>query len=225
MQYYYKCEDCGKSIKRYPTSNKELLLCSKCKSNRRTRSCIKCGRNFIPHSISGKRGEKALFCSTSCSSIYNLTGKKLSKETKEKISQTSWNRGGFKGCKFYKVFCPYLNKEISVQGTWELKYSHYLNEQNIKWIRSREINLRYKKNLDDILRTYYPDFYLIDKQEFIEIKGFFSYDDIIKMRLVQEQNKDKNIIVLRKDDLEKIGIFINTENSSHYGEKLQNITA
>jgi hypothetical protein len=100
-----------------------------------------------------------------------------------------------------------LNKYLSVQGTYELKYAQYLNENDIKWSRGKNINLRYKRNEDDILRNYYPDFYLIDSNEYIEIKGYYSDADQKKMSLVKEQNAEKKIQILFDDDLEKLGIL------------------
>lgn len=136
-------------------------------------------------------------------------GKHLPKEMREKISQSSsGNKSGFIKTKYYKVFCPYENKEVNVQGTWELKYSQYLNEKNINWIRSRKINLRYKYHKEDILRTYYPDFYLPDYNAYIEIKGYFSDNDKIKMMCVQTYNSEKNIQILLKKELIQLGLTI-----------------
>lgn len=94
-----------------------------------------------------------------------------------------------------------------MQGTYELKYAQYLNSNNIKWSRGKEINLSYKLNETDITRTYYPDFYLVDTKEYIETKGYFRPKDIIKMDAVKKQHPEKQIIILFFEDLQKLNIL------------------
>ena len=205
-RYWYNCSDCDKRIKKQLGFSGEPL-CSKCITNRRKRNCIVCDNVFNPHTTIGERGKKNIFCSVSCSSKFNLKGRKLSKEHKENLSKNSFNRGGYKNIKFYKIYCPHKDKEISVQGTWELKYAKMLNESNIKWERNKGINLSYKKD-DDIIRTYYPDFYLIESDTYIEIKGYYPDIDKEKMKLVKEQNPNDTIEILMKEDLIKLNILI-----------------
>lgn len=132
-------------------------------------------------------------------------GKHLPVEIREKISQSaSGGNCGFIKTKYYKIFCPYENKEVNVQGTWEYKYCKYLNENQINWVRSRKINLRFRYFDGDIKRTYYPDFYLPDENLYVEIKGYFSDNDKLKMEKVREYNKEKNILILQK---KRVGRF------------------
>ena len=140
--------------------------------------------------------------------IHRNKGKHLSIETREKISQKASCRNGRMQTKYYEVFCPYVKKNVRVQGTWEFKYCIYLNEKKIDWIRSRKINLRFKYSEDDILRTYYPDFYLPNSNEFIEIKGYYPEQNILKMKRVTEYNQNKKIIILFEQDLLDLGIDI-----------------
>ena len=108
--------------------------------------------------------------------------------------------GGFLSIKYYDT--ENIKKEIfKVRGTWELKYADYLTSKNIYWIR--KVYLKYEK--DGIKKTYTPDFYLPDTEEYIEIKGFFSEEDKIKMMLVEEQNNLK-INILQKKELIDLGI-------------------
>lgn len=87
-----------------------------------------------------------------------------------------------------------MEKEISVQGTYELKYATYLNSNNIKWDRGKYINIPY---FLEINRTYFPDFYLIDTNEFIEIKGYLFDSDKVKMDAVISQNQNKTIRIIQ----------------------------
>jgi hypothetical protein len=201
MKRYYKCEICEKSIKRNQ-ENPTNLKCRKCIKELKKIRCKKCGIFFHPIKSIRK------FCSQKCSNKYNtknyLIGRKLTKKHRENLSSAAKPKGG--KCKFYKINNPYMNKEISVQGTWELKYAHYLNDNKIKWIRSKKINLKYK--LNGFKKTYYPDFYLIDSNEYIEVKGYFYEKDKIKMNKVFEDNQDKKIVMLFREDLLKLNIAL-----------------
>lgn len=197
-QWYYKCENCGKTIKRKIKRN---LICQNCTRVEKSIKCLQCGELFHPKKSVNK------YCSTSCSSKHTLTGRKLSIKHRENLSKSaSVNSNGLVKCKFYKIFNPYLNKEVSVQGTYELKYAKYLNENNIKWNRGKHINLKYFHL--DLNRLYYPDFYLVDENVYIETKGYFFDADKIKMEKVISQNNDKIIKILLKEDLINLGINI-----------------
>jgi hypothetical protein len=75
----------------------------------------------------------------------SFLGKHHTIETKEKLSKANAGKNnGYIRTKYYEIFCPYENKIINVQGTWELKYANYLNSNDIKWIKSRKISLKYK---------------------------------------------------------------------------------
>jgi len=195
-QYYYRCENCDKQIKRHPTIIVGML-CQKCKTQSRIRKCVTCGIKFSPHTVKGKRGEKALYCSLKCS---------ITKESRENLSKKACNNKGGR-VEFYKVFNPYLQKEISVQGTYELKYAQYLNKNSLRWNRGKDISLYYQLNETDITKTYYPDFYLIDTNEYVEIKGYFSSENIIKMDAVKKQHPEKQIKILFFEDLKKLNIL------------------
>lgn len=141
-----------------------------------------------------------------------IKGHPHSNESKEKLSNAFHSKTG--KCKYFKVLCPYENRIINVQGTYEYVYVLYLNKNNISWIRNRKLNLKYRIHADDYLHTYYPDFYLPNTDEYIEIKGYYwkskdgRVDDERKMRLVTEQNPNKKITILMKEDLIKLGIQI-----------------
>lgn len=134
------------------------------------------------------------------------SGKHHTKQTKQKISQKMYERTcrGWSHCKYFEVFNPTTNEIVKVQGTWQLKYAEYLNQNNINWVRSRKINLKYRLHEDDYLHTYYPDFYLPNNDQYIEIKGRYQQQHKTKMNKVLEQNKDKTIKILFKQDLQLI---------------------
>ena len=205
-KHWYNCIDCEKRIRKSPTNITNIdILCSKCITNRRyrTNTCKVCKLIFTYK----KRKKDRIYCSTSCASKDINTGRKCSEKTKEKLSQKAKGGSNGFGCKFYKIWCPYLEKDIKVQGTWELEYAKFLNSNNILWIRDRKINLRYQF-INDIKRTYYPDFYLIKSKKYIEIKGAWLFNAKEKMKTVIEQNKNIKIEILQRKELKELGIII-----------------
>jgi len=136
----------------------------------------------------------------------SFLGRQHTKEAKEKLS--------IKGschnirCTYYEIFNPNENKMVKVQGSWEFKYAEYLNSKNIKWTHSRKMFLRYKRFEDDFLHTYYPDFYLPDVNEYVEVKGYYSQINKEKMEAVWKTHPDKNITLLFRKDLLSLGLNI-----------------
>lgn len=59
---------------------------------------------------------------------------------------------------------------------------------------------------DNIERTYAPDLYLPEFNKFIEIKGYFSKRDKMKLDTVKKQN-EINLTVLFKKDLKEFNII------------------
>ena len=163
-----------------------------------TNQYIKAKKLGLPNPIVSEETRKKL-------SLTNK-GKKHSKESREHLSEVQSKlleekgNGGFLDVKYYDLK-NINNEDFKVRGTWELKYGIYLNNKNILW--KRKVYLKYEN--EGILKTYSPDFYLPETNEYIEIKGFFSDYDKEKMKLVDEYNNIK-VIVLQKKDLENIGI-------------------
>lgn len=142
-------------------------------------------------------------------------GRKHKKETREKISKAArgWSNGLVK-TKWFAVDNPSLGHEVSVQGTWEKSFAEWLNQNEIRWEKTRERSLSWTISGDDIQRTYYPDFYLPDADLFIEIKGYMwkstrtGVDDERKLQLVQEQNPNVKLVVLMKEELRSLGLNV-----------------
>ena len=86
-------------------------------------------------------------------------------------------------------------KNIKVQGKWEYNVAQWLNDQNIKWDRK---TLHYDKT-----HRYTPDFYLIELDEYLEVKGWLRECDKEKMnKIIKEQNI--KIKMLYKEDYKKL---------------------
>ena len=138
-------------------------------------------------------------CETFHSRVENgeikIQGHKHSIETKEILSKkrseylaSSENAGGFKDVGWYKIK-NIKNIEYVVRGLWEYNVALKLNELNILWIRNQYLNYF----IDGVKKIYNPDFYLPDSNEYIEVKGYFSDKDKIKMDAVIDQNPNVKI--------------------------------
>ena len=107
------------------------------------------------------------------------------------------------GIKWYEV------NGIKVQGTWERDFAERLVDLGIKFERRRLKFLRY--------RTYTPDFYLVDYNMYVEIKGYLRENDKYKMLLVLNDNEIDlriltNIEEIRGFNLEDIDTFVKVKN-------------
>ena len=188
MNYWFKCEKCNKKIKRDPNSIISRLICLKCRKKDKPIT-IKCrGCNELMPAYD-KYGHKRFFCSVNCNTHYILEGNIF-----------------FSRVKYYSVFCPYINKEIKVQGSWEYKYALFLNEKNINWDKNKKYSIKY--SLNDKEKIYYPDFYLPNTNEYVEIKGWWYVGSKEKMKLVVEQNEKIKISILQQKELIELGIKI-----------------
>lgn len=210
-----KCRYCGRDCKNANSHRNHERLC---RSN--PERVIKPKTQKWYESIAGRKGAnqytKAKELGLAKPAIQEATreklsrakkGKKLSNDTKEKLSEIrskyieEKGGGGFLDIGWYSIK-NIAGIEFKVRGTWELKYAEYLNSKGILW--DRNISFKYIKE-DGVQRTYYPDFHLPLTQEYKEVKGYFSEKDKTKIRLVEEQNKVK-IDLLFKEDLESLGV-------------------
>ena len=164
--------------------------------------CEQCGNEHDGSYGSGR------FCSEKCKRSYcgtignlhrtfwskpwnkgkHTKGHHHTKETREKLSEIRSKyldscKGGFKNVGWYKVK-NLSGTEFTVRGHWEENVANKLTANEINWIRNR--TLKYIK--DGIRKTYNPDFYLPDTNEYVEVKGYYSDKDKEKMRLVLENN-------------------------------------
>ena len=89
--------------------------------------------------------------------------------------------------------------EVSVDGTWELRVAKYLDKNNINWKRNTQ---RFDYFDEDKKRYYTPDFYLVDTDEYLEVKGYETKLDRCKWRQFPHK-----LIVWKEDDLKKKNII------------------
>jgi hypothetical protein len=107
-------------------------------------------------------------------------GQIVSKSICDKVKNGTWHYS------FSKVRThEYQSKNngiIKVMGSWELKYVKYLDENNINWIQNKN---KFYYEFDGLMNKcgyYVPDFYLIDEEVYIEIKGYETDKDRAKWK-------------------------------------------
>lgn len=91
-------------------------------------------------------------------------------------------------------------KNICMRSSWEVKYAKYLDENNIKW--EYEPKRFYCGNI-----SYLPDFYLPEKDLYIEIKGFFNSNGLKRFKEFKKYYPNIKIAVLMKKELIKLKVI------------------
>ena len=121
-------------------------------------------------------------------------GKRISKTINKKVSEGTWHTSLAK-----HMHIDYNG--VDMHGSWEVKYAKYLDENNIKWIRNKD-SFAYTFNGKE--RKYTPDFYLIDSDEYIEIKGYKTEKDDAKW---SQFPKHRKLTVLMENELKLMNII------------------
>jgi hypothetical protein len=120
--------------------------------------------------------------------------KTISETVTKKLHAGTWHT--FRDCPDYHYKGHILN------GSWELKYAQYLDAKNIKWLRCKT---SFPYIYEDKVKRYTPDFYLIETEEYIEIKGYKTEKDDAKW---SQFPKDLKLRVLFKEELKILGIDV-----------------
>lgn len=165
------CQYCKKECK-----NKLSLSCHErlCKNNpNRQISSIEKYKDANPSPWN--KGKKLHYEAWTKGKPGTFAGKKHSDETKAKMSKSrkqlyasGWESTAGR-CKKYDYVSPIAGK-VKVDGTWELKFSKFLDENNLKWRRNKT-RFNYIKP-DGTPSTYQPDFYIEEFKTYVEIKGY-----------------------------------------------------
>ena len=125
--------------------------------------------------------------------------RRMGEEARQRLSEKqALNNTGGKS-KWYTV----AGKRV--QGTYELKFALQLEEEKILWDKVKTNNHIFRYNREEKIKSYAPDFYLPEFNLYVEIKGYWWGDDENKMRIIRDQHRDKNlVIVLGKENLDRI---------------------
>ena len=90
---------------------------------------------------------------------------------------------------------------VDLHGKWELNYAKWLDANQIKWQRCKDSFLY---EYEGKTRRYTPDFYLVDTDEYIEIKGYKTDKDDAKW---SQFPKYRTLVILLENDLKAIGVI------------------
>lgn len=91
-----------------------------------------------------------------------------------------------------------------MQGTWERNVAMKLEELGIEWRKLKVHKDTLEYIMDGKIRCYTPDFYLPTYDIFLEIKVYWWGRDKEKMDIVLKTYPNKNIVIIEKEQYEKI---------------------
>lgn len=214
-----KCQYCNKECKNTNSLKQHEI---RCKSNP---NAIKITSNFIKYNEKVKNREITKKFSNQHSKAKELGYRiEVSKETREKIGNKSrgvkWSEERKKEhslimskiasenpdsyssnnvsgrVKMYSVINT-QGEIVNVKGSWELLVAEYLNINNIKWTNIINEEIYYEWN--NQTRRYYPDFYLIEYDIYIEVKGYERDRDLAKWQTLKNR-----LLILKKDEINLI---------------------
>jgi transcriptional regulator with XRE-family HTH domain len=162
------------------------------------------GINQLTTSQAKKRG---LLKTRSSKDAFKLFIDNLSEEEKFKHFSHKGNKNGNQGG--YRAKAGRSNKyyvkdsfgnEVCLQSSYEKRTAEILDDLDIKWIRPKYLKYDNKK--------YFPDFYLIDKNIYLDPKNdFLAVKDEEKIKKVREQN-GVSVLILKDEQINKA--FIKT---------------
>lgn len=125
----------------------------------------------------------------------------------------AWKRGAYEivndvNCRTkWHVYIHSSGKEYRVQGTWELKFIQWLDENNLTF-DCHKGRLPYI-DVDGVERSYYPDFFVYEWNSYVDPKADYWYKkQYEKFELIKKQHPNKNIQILTKQKLLELGIKV-----------------
>lgn len=158
-----------------------------------------------PRPAGGRKG-KALNPETIEKIRNKATERRFSEEWRKNISKS---KVGEKHPNFGKK-CPVHGKRVwhqhpdgrwfSMRSSWEVCYADYLTRNNLRWDYEPETFLL----IDGA--AYTPDFYLIDTQEYVEVKGWLTEQHKTRITTFREQYPEKKLILANRQYLTALGI-------------------
>lgn len=96
---------------------------------------------------------------------------------------------------------------VKAQGTWERAYIQHLDENDVKFKCHRG---RIPYVIDGEEHSYYPDFYLIDEDTYVDVKNAYHWSlQEDKFKAIRKSNPDLKLRILFKEDLENMGVILN----------------
>lgn len=126
-----------------------------------------------------------------------LRRKKIS-ETAKKNKKSGGPRKG-SGIGHGGWYDSHIAGKVYLDSTWELSYAKFLDESSIQWKRNTQ---RFTYQYNGELHYYIPDFFLIEKELFIEVKGYETAVDHAKWKQFPHK-----LQVIRESDLRELKLL------------------
>jgi hypothetical protein len=123
-----------------------------------------------------------------------LRRSRISKTMKDNKNSGGLRPGSGRGLKGYYE-SPSAGR-VYLRSSYELRYAMWLDRNLIKWKQPME---SFEYEYDGRVRRYYPDFYLIETNEYIELKGFKTKQDEAKWKAFPNKLR-----ILYGKDIEKL---------------------
>lgn len=89
---------------------------------------------------------------------------------------------------------------VYLRSTYEIEYAKWLDENKINW-RLNTTGFEYE--YEGRIHKYYPDFYLVDDDSFVETKGYKTKKDEAKWKFFPHK-----LLILFREDLLNMGLPI-----------------
>ena len=150
--------------------------------------------------------------------MHPMLGKNHTENTKQKIRKgregkyQGKNAGGYgKRAKhgLGKYYKTVSGQDIWMRSSWEVLVAEYLDGKDIEWkYEYKAFPITYTYNNSFKEGTFRPDFYLINTNEYWEIKGYWRDDAKEKYTAFISQYPEINIILLMKEELKSRGIMV-----------------
>lgn len=151
--------------------------------------CVVCGKKF-EKSIRFEN-QKFQTCSDEC---YKLLLKKKAIENP--------NCGGETGYRHYKY------KSVWMDSQWEVQLAKWMDDNGVRWERSRKLHMFWWTDKFGQKRRYYPDFYLPDYDVYLDPKNKYRMKmDREKLEAVVKENGIKLVCGLLEDVKKEIDIL------------------
>lgn len=211
----FKCRYCGKECKNDNSLRNHERLC-KLNPNRQftkfsdknwQQNKLKTGGGINQYIKAKQEGKQYITSEETKKKISEYMSKNnpsMKKENREKIRNTvlkkvqegSWH---FKNSLYHNIK-KYDYNGIILLGNYEYQYAQYLDNNNIKWRKPTEA-FEYVWNKK--IHSYLPDFYLIETDEYVEIKGIETARDRAKW-----SQFPKKLKILKRKELRKLGLKV-----------------
>lgn len=118
----------------------------------------------------------------------------ISESMKKNPNSGGLRKGSGRGVKGYYESPTAGN--VYLRSSYETRYAMWLDSNCIKWRQPLEA---FEYEYAGKVRRYYPDFYLIDTDEYVELKGFKTKQDEAKWKAFPKKLK-----ILYGKDIEKL---------------------